>query len=159
MPPILVSFAVTRECNLRYKHRYTNATDSPHPTELTTTEAKRLITEIAKISARMLIFDGGEPLLRSDIYELLAYAKEVGLPPMMGTNATLFSTEAVEKLRKVGLATLATSLHGADDRTHGEFCQSEGSWERAMQGSISCPLCQAHLCHPDASDCFFRHRC
>ena len=134
LPPVLVSFAVTQECNLRCKHCYTGAADSPHPNELTTAEAKRLITEIAKAGTRMLIFDGGEPLLRPDIYQLLAYAKEVGLPPMMGTNATLLSTEAVEKLRKAGIATLAISLHGADAKTHDEFCQSEGSWGRAMLG-------------------------
>jgi MoaA/NifB/PqqE/SkfB family radical SAM enzyme len=134
LPPLMVSFAVTRECNLRCKHCYSEATDSPHPDELTTAEAKRVIEEIAEVGTRLLIFDGGEPLMRDDIYELIAHAKTTGLQPMLGTNATILSTEVVERIKKAGIRALAISLHGADAKSHNDFCGLEGSWERAMAG-------------------------
>lgn len=130
----MVSFAVTRECNLRCKHCYSEATDSPHPDELTTDEAKRVITEIAGAGARLLIFDGGEPLMRDDIYQLIAHAQSVGLQPTLGTNATLLSTEAAERMKKAGIRSLSISLYGADAKSHDDFCGMEGSWERAMAG-------------------------
>ena len=133
-PPLMVSFAVTRECNLRCKHCYSDATDSPHPNELTTAEAKRVITEIAHTGTRLLIFDGGEPLMRDDIYELIAHAEDSGLQAMLGTNATLLSTEAAERIKKAGIKAIAISLHGSDAKSHDDFCGIEGSWERAMAG-------------------------
>ena len=130
----MVDFAVTRECNLRCKHCYTDSTDSPHPNELTTAEAKRVIKEIAEAGARLLTFDGGEPIMRDDIYELVSCAKETGLHPTLITNATLLSTEAAQWLKKAGIQLLAISIHGADAKSHDDFCGIEGSWERAMAG-------------------------
>jgi len=98
LPPVMVSFAVTRECNLKCIHCYSRSVETPHPDELTTVEAKRVIGEIADAGARLIIFDGGEPLMRKDIYELIAHAKEVGLRPLMGTNATLITEEVAERL-------------------------------------------------------------
>ncbi len=134
LPPLMVSFAITRECNLRCKHCYSEATDSPHPDELTTAEAKKVIAEIAEAGARLLIFDGGEPLMRDDIYQLIAHAQSAGLQPTLGTNATLLSTEAAERMKKAGIRALSISLHGADAKSHDDFCGMEGSWERAMAG-------------------------
>lgn len=134
LPPLIVSFAVTRECNLRCKHCYSNATDSPHPNELTTDEAKRVITEIAEAGTRLLILDGGEPLMHEDIYDLISHAQSVGLQPMLGTNATLLSTESAERIKRAGIKAVAISLYGADAKSHDDFCGREGSWERAMAG-------------------------
>jgi radical SAM protein with 4Fe4S-binding SPASM domain len=133
-PPFMVNFAVTRECNLRCQHCYSQASDSPHPEELTTAEAKQVIDEVCQAGTHWLIFDGGEPLMRDDIYELIAYAKETGLVPMLSTNATLLSTEAAGKLKKAGIAALTISIHGAEAKPHDDFCGMEGSWERAMLG-------------------------
>lgn len=133
-PPLIVSFAITRECNLRCQHCYTQASDSPHPDELTTTEAERVIDEIRQVGAHWLIFDGGEPLMRDDMYGLIAYAKEAGLVPILNTNATLLSTEVAAKLKKAGIATLVISIHGAKAKTHDDFCRIEGTWERTMLG-------------------------
>lgn len=135
LPPVIVSFAITRECNLRCKHCYSNSKDSPHPQELNTEETKRVITEIAETGTRLLVFDGGEPLMRPDIYELIAHAKKAGLYPVLSTNATLLSSEAVDKLKRAGIRALAISIQGADAKTHDDFCGIEGSWERAMAGT------------------------
>jgi MoaA/NifB/PqqE/SkfB family radical SAM enzyme len=133
-PPVMVDFAVTRQCNLRCKHCYSSATDSPHQQELTTAEAKRVISEVAASGTRLITFDGGEPLMRPDIYELISYAKESGLHPMLGTNGTLLSTEAIDKLKKAGIGPIAISIHGPDAKSHDDFSGREGSWERSMAG-------------------------
>ncbi|MFC1923887.1 radical SAM protein [Chloroflexota bacterium] len=134
LPPLMVSLAITRECNLKCKHCYSNATDSPHSNELDTTEAKRVITEIAQVGTRLLIFDGGEPLMRDDIYELISHAVDAGLQPMVGTNATRLSIEAAGRMKQAGVKTVAVSLYGADAESHDDFCGREGSWERTMAG-------------------------
>jgi len=134
LSPLIVNFAVTRECNQRCKHCYSNANDSTHPNELNTTAAKRVITEIAQAGTRLLIFDGGEPLMRDDIYDLIAHANDSGLQPMLGTNATLLGTEAAERMKKAGIKAVAVSLHGSDAKSHDDFCVRQGSWERAMAG-------------------------
>ena len=133
-PPALVNFVITRECNLRCKHCYTSATDSPHPHELDTAEAKRVIKEIAQAEAHLLIFDGGEPLMRADIYELIPYATEVGLYTGMVTNGTLLSTEVAERLKEAGLKALAITFYSPHAKSHDDFTGIEGSWERTLAG-------------------------
>ncbi|MDY6834305.1 MAG: radical SAM protein [Chloroflexota bacterium] len=153
---LIVNFAITRECNLRCKHCYSNSTDSPHDNELTTDEAKKVITDIADAGAYFLIFDGGEPLMRDDLYELIVHAKEVGLHTLLGTNATLLASEAADKLKRAAIDALAISLHGADAKTHDTFCGRDGSFERTMAGisnaadaglqfQINTCLCQSNL--------------
>jgi radical SAM protein with 4Fe4S-binding SPASM domain len=134
LPPVMVSFSVTRECNLKCMHCYSGSVDTPHPDELTTAEAKRVIDEIADIGARLIVFDGGEPLMRKDIYELIAHAKEVGLRPLMGTNATLMTDEVAHRLVEAGIRALAISLDGAEAKSHDQFRGQDGSWQQTMQG-------------------------
>jgi radical SAM protein with 4Fe4S-binding SPASM domain len=132
--PTIVNFAVTRECNLKCKHCYSQSIDSPHPNELSTAEAKRLIGQIAEAGARLLVFDGGEPLMRPDIFELVRYARVVGLTPVMGSNGTLITSEVAMKLADAGLEAIAISLDGADAEAHDSFRGVEGAWDRTLQG-------------------------
>ena len=137
LPPLLVNFAVTRRCNLRCKHCYAESTDSAHPEELTTSEAMRLVTDIADVGARFIFFDGGEPLLRDDIYQLVDHAYRSGLLPALNTNGTLLGTEAAIRLKNAGLQMLTVGLKGYDAATHNEFCGVEGSWDRAIAGAAN----------------------
>ena len=73
-PPYLVSYAITRKCNLNCRHCYSDATDSPGPDELSTMEAKGFLDDLAKWGIRLLIFDGGEPLCRDDFFDIARYA-------------------------------------------------------------------------------------
>lgn len=133
-PPVLVSFAITRKCNLHCKQCYSDSVDTPHPNELTTAEARKLIEDIAKAGARLLIFDGGEPLMRDDLYELIAHTRKLGLRPLLGTNASLITDEVALKLREAGLAAAAVSLDGADAATHDRVRGQEGSFAGAIAG-------------------------
>jgi len=134
LPPVMVSFSVTQECNLKCVHCYSRSVETPHSNELATAEAKRVIREIADAGARLIIFDGGEPLMRKDIYELIVHAKEVGLRPLMGTNATLITKGVAERLVEAGIRALAISLDGAEAKSHDKFRGEEGCWEETIQG-------------------------
>ena len=70
---MIVSWMTTNQCNLTCKHCYQDAGNQKE-TELTTEEGKKLIDEIARAGFKIMIFSGGEPLMRPDIYELVAYA-------------------------------------------------------------------------------------
>jgi len=134
LPPVLVSFSVTRLCNLKCVHCYSESVETPHPHELPTEDAKRVIKQIAQSGARMIIFDGGEPLMRPDIYELVSYARQVGLRPLMGTNATLITDEVARQLLDVGVKALAISLDGAKASSHDKFRGVEGSFDATIAG-------------------------
>lgn len=134
LPPVIVSFSVTRQCNLKCKHCYSAAVDTPGPEELNTAEVKKVISEVAEAGARLLIFDGGEPLMRTDIYDLIRHARDAGLRPLMGTNATLITSEVAQKLKEAGMRTLSISLDGADATIHDGLRGVEGAWAQALEG-------------------------
>lgn len=132
MPPRLVDFAITRRCNLRCSHCYADSTDSAHPEELTTAEAMRLITEIAAMGVQSIVFNGGEPLLRNDIYQLVNHAHTARLAPLINTNGTLLSTETATRLKNAGLRMITISLKGPDPQSHTEVCGVQGNWDRCL---------------------------
>ncbi len=135
-PPIMVSYAVTRRCNLRCPHCYSDARDRPDPNELTTEEAVELIDDLASMGTRLIIFDGGEPTLRPDLPDLISHAADVGLSPLLGTNgmSDTLTPEYVEILRDAGLKAAAVSLDSPNPEAHDEFRGVEGAWERTMEG-------------------------
>jgi len=139
-PPVLVSYAVTRRCNLKCPHCYSEALETPHPKELTTEEAKQLISEIAELGTRMIIFDGGEPTLREDLPELIKHAYDVGLTPLLGTNGMVdtLSKSYARKLKEAGLKAVAISLDGANPKTHDSFRGMEGAWQKTIEGTKNC---------------------
>ena len=91
-PPYLVSYSITRKCNLNCKHCYSDSADSPGADELSTMEAKRLLDDLAKWGIRLLIFDGGEPLCRDDFFDIVRYAMEKGMRTVVGSNGIRFCT-------------------------------------------------------------------
>lgn len=136
LTPVLVNFAVTRRCNLRCIHCYSEAVREPHPKELTTEEAKDLIIDVAKTGVKMLIFDGGEPTLREDLPELVKIAYDNGLIPLLGTNGAddVLTKTLLRKLREAGIKAIAISLDGVNPKTHDEFRGVEGVWEKTLKG-------------------------
>ena len=93
----------TNKCNLKCSHCYQDA-GAAKEQELTTAEGKKLIDEIARAGFKVMIFSGGEPLLRPDIYELVAYASSKGLRPVFGTNGMLITKEVAQKLKEILVA-------------------------------------------------------
>ncbi len=135
--PTIVTFSITRQCNLKCKHCYSSASPLPAPDELSTSEAVRVLDEIKAAGTRLIIFDGGEPTLRPDLLQLVSHAAKVGLIPILGTNGTTMTIEMAEELKKAGLKMCAVSLDGATAKTHDDFRNVPGSFEDALRG-IKC---------------------
>jgi radical SAM protein with 4Fe4S-binding SPASM domain len=125
---------MTTACNLRCIHCHASG-GKPTADELTTDEAKRLLDQLAEVPEfRMMAFTGGEPLVRKDLFELLAYSQALGFTNTMATNATLVDDDVARKLRHFGLAIAAVSLDGFTAEQHDMVRGSSGSFEAAIRG-------------------------
>ena len=97
--PLVMSWNVTRECNMKCSHCYINATEKKLDNELTTKEGKNLMDQIYQVSSPLLILSGGEPLLRQDIFELIEYGSKKGLKMGLGSNGYLIDEDVAKKLK------------------------------------------------------------
>ncbi len=138
LPPHLISYAVTRKCNLKCKHCYSEATKAPAPDELSTEEARRLVDEIAKWGIKLLIFDGGEPLAREDFFDIASYASRKKLRVVIGSNGTLIDLEVAKRLKASGIMAVQISIDGAIAQTHDWFRGEEGAFNKALEGAKAC---------------------
>ena len=134
-PPLrLVAWEVTRSCNLACKHCRAEAHLEPYPGELSNAEAKALIDTFPETGDPIIIFTGGEPLMRADIFDLAAYAGSKGLRCVMAPNGTLVTREKVRLMREAGISRCSISLDGTDAAAHDLFRGMEGAFEAALQG-------------------------
>lgn len=134
---MIVSWMTTNECNLKCKHCYQDA-DVEQEKELTTVEARKMIDEIAIAGFKIMIFSGGEPLLRSDIFELVSYASSRGLRPVFGTNGTLITEEIALRLKECGAMAMGISVDSLDAKRHDEFRGLENAHALTMVGIENC---------------------
>jgi radical SAM protein with 4Fe4S-binding SPASM domain len=130
--PLVVSWNLTRKCNLKCPHCYINATTQELKNELTTEESKSLIDQICEVSTPLLILSGGEPLLRPDVYELVRYGASKGLKMGLGSNGSLIGATAARRLKEAGIETVSISLDSHIPEQHDEFRGVPGSWEKAV---------------------------
>lgn len=132
LKPIVV-WNVTNRCNLSCKHCYIGAKDEEQKGELTTRQAKRFIEDLGKLKVPVLLFSGGEPLLREDIYELAIWADKQGVRPILSTNGTLISRKVAERLRVSGFKYIGVSLDGLE-HVHDDFRNRVGAFRLTLQG-------------------------
>lgn len=138
IPPFLVSFAITNKCNLKCKHCYSDSTEIGSADELTTEEAKKVLSDIAKWGIHLLIFDGGEPLLRNDFFDLAKFASQNGIRVVIGSNGILIDNEIVSKLKDSGVSAVQISIDGATPETHDWFRGEKGAFKKAIDGARAC---------------------
>jgi len=100
--------------------------------ELNTEEAKCLINQIADVSRPLLILSGGEPLLRTDLYDLIQYGANKGLRMGVGSNGSLINQEVAKNLKAAGVKTVSISLDSRNPEEHDEFRGVKGSWQKAI---------------------------
>ena len=133
--PFLVFYEVTRACDLACQHCRACAQPRRHANELTGDQGKALIDQLATFSRPpLLVFTGGDPLKRPDVYQLLRHARDMGLTTAMTPSATpLVTADAIARLRDAGLGRLAVSLDAADARTHDAFRGVPGSFDRTIE--------------------------
>ncbi len=130
--PIVV-WNMTNRCNLRCRHCYIEAEDRAYGGELTTAEAKAFIDDLAGMKVPVLLFSGGEPLLRDDLYELGAYAAQQGIRPVISSNGTLITPEAARRIKEAGFQYVGVSLDG-DEAVHDYFRGRAGCFAETLQG-------------------------
>ena len=131
--PLIMSWNITRECNMKCSHCYINSTDRKLDNELNTQEAKNMMDQIYQVSRPLLILSGGEPLLRSDVFELIRYGSKIGLKMGLGSNGSLIDEAAAKKLKDAGIATVSISLDSNVPAQHDEFRGVTGAWEKAVE--------------------------
>ncbi len=130
--PVVV-WNATRRCNLKCVHCYAHARDVQFKNELTTEEGKALIDDLAGFGVPVLLFSGGEPLMRKDLPELAAYAVEKGMRAVISTNGTLITPEKARTLKEIGLSYVGVSLDGMEE-IHDRFRGMKGAFRAAMEG-------------------------
>jgi Fe-coproporphyrin III synthase len=134
--PVVV-WNMTRRCNLKCIHCYSNSADIDYPDELTTQEAKKMIDDLAAFGSPVLLFSGGEPLMRKDLLELAKYATDKGMRAVISTNGTLITKDIAAELKKIGLSYVGVSLDGLQP-THDRFRGRKGAFEKAIEGIRNC---------------------
>jgi pseudo-rSAM protein/SPASM domain protein len=130
--PVVV-WNVTRRCNLYCEHCYAGADLDAASGELTTAEGKQLLDELADYGVPVVLFSGGEPLVRDDLEELVAYASDAGIRPVLSTNGTLATPERAAALREAGLKYAGVSVDGMPERNDA-FRGQDGAFDAAVRG-------------------------
>jgi len=134
--PVIV-WNMSRRCNLHCIHCYSSSQDRLYPDELTTEEAKTMIEDLAAFGAPVLLFSGGEPVMRPDLPELAQYAVDRGMRAVISTNGTLITEEKAKVFQEIGLSYVGVSLDGTR-KTHDRFRGMAGAFDAAMKGIRIC---------------------
>ena len=130
----LVFWEVTKGCNLRCIHCRATATELSSPTDLPTGVALGIIDQIAESANPILVLSGGEPLYRSDIFQLARYATDKNLRVALATNGTLVTKDVARMIVDSGVKRVSISLDGADAATHDTFRGIPGAFDAAVHG-------------------------
>jgi len=133
---MLVSWNTTNQCNMFCDHCYRDA-GAKFDDELTTAEAKKLIDEIKKAGFKIMIFSGGESLMRPDIYELGSYACRQGLRAVLGTNGTLITPEVARNLKQAGFMAAGVSLDSLVPQKNNDFRKLDNAYALTIQGMLN----------------------
>ena len=132
--PFIVIWEVTRACELKCVHCRADAQLTPDPRELTTQEGLKLIDEIYGMDNPMLVFTGGDCLLREDLFDLAEYAVKKGMRVSMTPSATSNVTkEKMQRAKDVGLSRWGFSLDAPTAEVHDAFRGTPGSFELTIE--------------------------
>lgn len=134
--PVVV-WNVTRRCNLKCLHCYAQAEAAAAPDELSPAEGLALLDDLKQFGVPVVLFSGGEPLMRPDLFDLVAYTVAQGMRAVISTNGTLISQEAALRLKDLGLSYVGISLDGTEN-THDRFRGKKGAFAAALAGVRRC---------------------
>lgn len=135
----LLFWESTIKCNLSCAHCRRLESDEAADKDLSTAQAQDLIGQLAQLGKAqsampVLVFSGGEPLCRDDLFELVVHARQAGIVPALATNGTLIDAPIAERIRDSGIARVAVSLDGATADVHDKLRRLPGSFESALEG-------------------------
>lgn len=132
--PFTIAWEVTRACAFACKHCRADAQHQRDPNELTTEQGYRLIDRLVKFGSPILIFTGGDPMMRRDLFDLIKHAAQKGLRCSLTPTATALPTpDRLLQAKEAGIRRIALSLDAPTSEAHNEFRQVPGSWERTMR--------------------------
>lgn len=134
--PVVV-WNCTRTCNLKCIHCYSSSESKKYKGELTTKEALQFIDDLAEFKVPVLLFSGGEPLLRRDLIKLTSYARSKGIRPTISSNGTLLGVESAAYLKNLGIGYIGISLDGVGENND-RFRGRKGAYQAALEGIKSC---------------------
>jgi radical SAM protein with 4Fe4S-binding SPASM domain len=134
--PIVV-WNITRACNLQCVHCYNDSGPGKTCDDLSTDQAKAVIDDLAQFGVPSILFSGGEPLLRPDLFELLAYAIGQGVRTVISTNGTLIGADQARRIQRLGVSYVGISLDGTG-AVNDKFRGVAGAFDRAVQGIRHC---------------------
>ena len=135
----LLFWETTTKCNLTCAHCRRLETNETAIMDLSTYQAKNLIEQLADFGRNqpqmpVLVFSGGEPLCREDLFELVEHAREAGIISALATNGTLIDSDIAKQVKKSGISRVAVSLDGATAEVHDSLRQLDGAFEKALNG-------------------------
>ncbi|HAL48117.1 MAG: radical SAM protein [SAR202 cluster bacterium] len=130
--PVVV-WNITRTCNLHCLHCYAEAKEQAFEGELTHEQAEVVVDDLAQYQIPVLLFSGGEPLMRFDIMDLITRAKESGLRPGLSTNGTAITPQVAAELKRAGLTYVGISIDGLKT-VNDKFRGKKGAFDNALAG-------------------------
>jgi 12,18-didecarboxysiroheme deacetylase len=134
--PVVV-WNTTRACNLRCVHCYASAVDGSQEGELTTEQGCNLIEDLADYGVPVILFSGGEPILRKDLLELATFAADKGIRAVLSTNGTLIDEKMAIQLKDAGIAYAGISIDGLE-KVNDRFRGVKGAFKAALNGIQNC---------------------
>ena len=132
--PFMVVWDFTKQCNLKCKHCYANATPYPAPDELTLEQRYQVVDQLDEAGVAAVSFSGGEPLINKYFWKVAEYAKSKGFYLTVATNGTLISENVAKRLKDVGIRYVEISLDGPNAEIHDEFRGVKGAFDAAVRG-------------------------
>ncbi|MFP3910827.1 MAG: 12,18-didecarboxysiroheme deacetylase [Desulfobacteraceae bacterium] len=134
--PVVV-WNVTQACNLNCVHCYARAVETTHHQELSHEQGLALIDDLAEFGAPVVLFSGGEPLMRPDLMDLAHHVVQRGMRAVISSNGTLITQEKAQELKAIGLSYVGISLDGMEP-VHDRFRGKKGAFKDAMAGIENC---------------------
>jgi radical SAM protein with 4Fe4S-binding SPASM domain len=134
--PVVV-WNATKRCNLHCIHCYSKSENRLYRDELTTNEAKCFVKDLAEFGVPVLLFSGGEPLLRKDLFEVGQLASDLGIKPVLSTNGTLITESLAEQIKTAGFVYVGVSIDGVGE-TNDKFRGVQKAFDAAVRGIRNC---------------------
>jgi radical SAM protein with 4Fe4S-binding SPASM domain len=134
--PVVV-WNITRQCNLKCIHCYSDSDARSYPGELNWEECTGVLDDLAQYGVPGVLLSGGEPMIHPKFYDLATYARSKGLRVTLSTNGTLIDEEAAQRLKQIGFAYVGISLDGMGD-THDYFRGRKGAFEKTAAAFRHC---------------------
>ena len=134
LSPFTIAWELTRACAFACRHCRAEAQPKRNPDELTTEEAFRLIDQIKEFGDPILVVTGGDPMMRRDLFDILAYASGQGLrTSLTPTTTRLVTVERLRQVKEAGVRRVAVSIDGPSAEAHDAFRGFKGSFDMALK--------------------------